>query len=110
MVETKKVISKEILAERTVRNWDRTEAGSSLNKSQTKKVIDGLLNEIEKALLNKEEVRLIGLGTLKIEWMNERKGVNLQTKKPTTIPARYSPKFKFSTEFKKNVKEIKKGK
>ncbi|CAJ0841935.1 10684_t:CDS:2 [Entrophospora sp. SA101] len=74
----------------------------NLTKIEIEAVIEELLSETKKALINKEEVRLQGYFTLKTAITKPRIAMNLQEKKKMTVPAKRVPKYK---EFEKALQE-----
>src|SRR4051812_26878786 len=76
---------------------------SSLNCSQIELVISQLLEEVKKALMNAEEIRFPGYLSLKTAVSKARIGMNLQTKKKMSIPAKRVPKARFSSNLKAEI-------
>ncbi len=91
------IVSKEILAQRMVKS------SLDASKSFAKEAIDALLKEINKSLINGEEIRLTGSFTLKTAIQKPRIAMNLQTGKKMSIPAKRVPKVKFSEDLKKEI-------
>jgi DNA-binding protein HU-beta len=91
----KKIVSKEILINRV-----RKEVNY---KNNVKEVVDVLLEVIDQALIDGEEIRLIGHFIFKTEIQKPRVAMNLQTKKKMIIPAKRVPKVRFSGELKKKI-------
>ncbi|CAJ0746999.1 21032_t:CDS:1 [Entrophospora sp. SA101] len=79
----------------------------NLTKIEIEAVIEELLSETKKALINKEEVRLQGYFTLKTAITKPRIAMNLQEKKKMTVPAKRVPKCKFSPDLKKEISKKK---
>lgn len=79
-----------------------TEAGISKRAASDAldSFIDGVMNSLEKG----DKVSLIGFGTFTINHRKARKGINPQTRKTLTIPARKVPVFKPGKRFKESVK------
>ena len=75
----------------------------NISKSFAKEAIDALLKEINKSLINGEEIRLTGSFTLKTTIRKPRIAMNLQTGKKMTVPAKRVPKVKFSEDLKKEI-------
>ena len=73
---------------------DRIAAISGLSKADAKKGLDATLEAVQEALEKQDKVSLIGFGTFMTSERPERKGINLQTKEPITIPAKTVVKFK----------------
>ena len=90
----KKIVSKKILAERII-------VGISAKDKEI--VISKFLEEINKALINGEEIRFPGHFTFKTTISKPRMAMNLQTKQKMTIPAKRVPKIKFSEDLKEQI-------
>ena len=73
---------------------DRIAAISGLPKTDSKKALDATIEAIQEALAKRDKVALIGFGTFMTSDRPARKGINLQTKEPITIPAKTVAKFK----------------
>ena len=76
-------------------------------QNQVSKIIDELLEEIKKALVKGEEVRLQGYFSLKTTMTKPRMAMNLQTKKKMKVPAKRVPKCKFSNSLKEEISKRK---
>jgi len=72
-------------------------------KNGIESVIDELLEETKKALINGEEVRFLGYYSLKTITQKARLAMNLQTKKKMKVPAKRVPKCKFSLGLKEAI-------
>lgn len=68
------------------------EAG--LTKADTARAVDGVINQIKKALKKNEKVQLVGFGTFEVAKRAASKGRNPRTGEPINIPASKMPKFK----------------
>lgn len=77
---------------------------AKLPKTATENVLNTLLDNIVKTVKKGQEVRLVDFGTFCIGKRQARKGVNPQTGKSITIPARKVPKFRPGRYFKHQVK------
>jgi DNA-binding protein HU-beta len=75
----------------------------SLNKSQVESVVNEVLEEIKKALVNKEEVRFPNYFSFKTFMAKPRIAMNLKTKAKMTIPAKRRVKFSISNSLKELV-------
>lgn len=95
-----KVITGSILTERVAEI-------SNESKSTTKNIVNNLFSEINKALIDGEEIKVIGSFALKTTIRGARKAMNLKTKKQIEIPAKRVPKISFSAELKKKIAESK---
>jgi DNA-binding protein HU-beta len=80
---------------------------NNLTKSQIEAVISGVLEEIKKSLIKKEEIRLPSYFSLKTAVQATRMAMNLQTGKKMTIPAKRVPKIKFSLDLKEEIAKAK---
>ena len=79
-------------------------AGSvDVPKATVKKVLDGLIGSIEKALIDGDTVTLIGFGTFSLRSRAARVGRNPQTGEKLNIPASKAPAFKPGKAFKDAV-------
>lgn len=88
------IVSKKILVERII---------AGVSKKDKELVINKFLEEINKALIKGEKVRLVGSFTLKTAVRKPRIAMNLQTKKKMTVPAKRVPKVKFSSDLKEAI-------
>lgn len=68
-------------------------ASTGLTKTDTKKTIDAVFEEITKALKKGDPVQLIGFGTFKTSERKAREGRNPQTGATIKIAARKVPAF-----------------
>src|SRR4051812_34639058 len=76
------LVSKKTLVERII---------TSISKKDKETIISKFLEEINKALINGEEIRLPGHFTFKTVITKPRVAMNLQTKQKMTIPAKQVP-------------------
>ncbi len=83
---------------------DKVTKKAGLKKKDVKKVVDMVFETVTDALAKGEKVQLVGFGSFEVRKAASRKGVNPQTKKPITIPARKVPKFKPGKALKEKVK------
>ncbi len=67
---------------------------AGLSKVDAKKALDATLAAIAKAVKAGDKVTLIGFGTFAVSKRPARKGINPQTKKTISIPAKKVVKFK----------------
>lgn len=72
---------------------DAVAASTGLTKTDTKKTIDAVFEEITKSLKKGEAVQLIGFGTFKTSDRKAREGRNPQTGATIKIAARKVPAF-----------------
>ncbi|MED3275798.1 HU family DNA-binding protein [Bacillus thuringiensis] len=76
---------------------------TGLKKSQASLAVDTLLESIQQALQNGDNVQLIGFGTFEVRERAAREGRNPSTGKSLIIPAKKAPAFKAGKQFKKSV-------
>ncbi len=69
-----------------------TEAG--LKKVEAERALKAATNAIQSALVDGKKVTLVGFGTFQVSHRAERMGRDPQTKKPISIPASNTIKFK----------------
>jgi DNA-binding protein HU-beta len=67
---------------------------TELPRTKAAEVIDAVFNAIEKALKEKEEVRLVGFGTFATAQRKASTGRNPRTGEEMSIPASTSVRFK----------------
>jgi len=66
---------------------------SGLTKANTEKATEALFTAITNALVDEDEVRLVGFGTFSVAKRAAREGRNPQTGKTIKIAASKQPKF-----------------
>jgi nucleoid DNA-binding protein len=66
---------------------------TNMTQTQASQALDATLTIIKEALKNKDDVRLVGFGSFKVNTRKARTGVNPQTKKPMNIAASNVAKF-----------------
>lgn len=71
---------------------------AGLSKVDAKKALDATLAAIVEAVKAGDKVTLIGFGTFAVTKRDARKGINPQTKKTISIPAKKVVKFKAGAE------------
>ena len=79
----------------------------NLPKKITKGVIESVVSNVTRLILEGNEVRISGLGTFKTTRRNARQGVNPQTGSKLKIAASMAPKFTFASGVKTLVKGLK---
>jgi len=82
---------------------DAVAVATESKKSQTAKIVDGVLQEITKALSEGERVQLIGFGTFEPKQRAERQGKNPRTGESLTIPEATVVTFKAGQALKDSV-------
>ncbi len=75
----------------------------AVNKKQGENVYDTVFNSMINTIREQGMFKIVGLGTFSIVKRASRKGVNLQTGKPITIPAKNVLKFKVSKKLKDEI-------
>lgn len=66
---------------------------SGLTKKDSELAVNKVVESLKETLQEGNKVQLIGFGTFKVVERKERKGMNIQTKKPITIPAKKAVRF-----------------
>ena len=74
-----------------------------LNKSESKLIVEGFLNEIKEALSSGEEVKISGFGNFELIDKEERPGRNPKTGEEVTISARRVVTFRSGRKLRKRV-------
>ncbi|PGA90467.1 HU family DNA-binding protein [Bacillus toyonensis] len=77
---------------------------SELTKQQASLAVDAVLQSIQNALQNGDNVQLIGFGTFEVRERAAREGRNPHTDEALTIPARKTPAFRAGKALKEAVK------
>jgi len=80
-------------------------SATDLSKSDSKNVLEALINIITNTLKKGDEVAITGFGTFAVTERKARKGVNPATRKPMNIPKSKHPKFKAGKALKDAVKK-----
>lgn len=66
---------------------------SGLTKKDSELAVNGVMESLKEALKTQDKIQLIGFGTFKVVERKARKGMNIQTKKAITIPAKKAVRF-----------------
>jgi len=77
---------------------------AEISRKQANEALKSLLDGITVALKNEDKVTFVGFGTFGVSERKKRKGINPQTGKKLTIPARKVPTFKAGSKLKEIVK------
>ena len=77
---------------------------TELSKKDVETVIDGMVDEVTKALKSGDKVTLTGFGTFKVSKRAAREGINPQTKAKIHIAAMTVPKFTAGKALKEAVR------
>lgn len=78
--------------------------GAGINQAQAKLALEATTAAIEKALVNGDDVQLIGFGTFAVKNVPAREGINPATKEKIQIAAKNVVKFKPGTALAEAVK------
>ncbi|AZR80524.1 HU family DNA-binding protein [Bacillus thuringiensis] len=76
---------------------------TGLKKSQASLAVDTLLESIQQALQNSDNVQLLGFGTFEVRERAAREGRNPSTGESLVIPAKKVPAFKAGKVLKEAV-------
>lgn len=76
---------------------------TELSKKDSEKALGAVIDSITEALASGDKVTITGFGTFEVRDKKEKEGINPQTKKPMTIPAKKSPAFKAGKTLKEAV-------
>lgn len=68
--------------------------------------LNNAIKAIYNAMMSGEDVRLKGIGVMKLAWRESYMGHNPNTGDPVEIPACFVPKMVFTPDFKARVKEL----
>ena len=81
--------------------------GVKLSKKEVTAVYDQLLAGIRQGLLEGNDVRLAGIGSLRTKMTDGRNGRNVRTGEAILIPARREVKFSVASDLKADVAAVK---
>lgn len=73
---------------------DAIAASADLPKAQAGRALDAVIDNVTNALVENDQVVLVGFGTFSVKDRAARSGRNPQTGKPMEIPASRIPSFK----------------
>ena len=76
---------------------------ADLNQATAQEALEVMLDTFKATLKKGEKIQLIGFGSFEVAKRAARKGVNPQTKKTISIPAKKVVKFKAGKELKEMV-------
>lgn len=82
---------------------DQLAQKGELSKSQSEHMLNCVLEIIQKAVCNGEEVKLVGFGTFDQSQRKARNGRNPKTGSLMTIPATCVPRFRPGKDFKERM-------
>ncbi len=74
-----------------------------MSRKDTERAYDTIFASLITALKEDKVFKVAGVGTFSIVHRATRKGINLQTRKPITIPAKFVMKFKASKKLKDDI-------
>lgn len=75
----------------------------NITKKLSKEVIDAVVLSFEKNLVAEGQLKIVGLGSFKIEAKPARNGVNPKTQEKIVIPERKTVKFKVTKTLKEAI-------
>lgn len=81
---------------------------TDLTQKKIEAVLKSIIEAIHDSLKKEGEIRIDGLGTLKVTERKARTGVNPRTKQKIQIPATKAPTFRPAKALKDAVKDLKK--
>jgi len=73
-------------------------------KKQGVEVMDLVFDNIAKAMVKGEQVKIAGFGVFKVSRRQAREGINPRTGEKIQIPAKTAPKFRAAKQLKEMVK------
>ena len=68
--------------------------GGYASKKEAEKALNAVIDTITAVLVSGDKITLVGFGTFKTKFSEERMGRNPRTKEPKLIPAKTVPVFK----------------
>lgn len=77
---------------------------ANLTKKDSELALNAVMASVQEALKTGEKVTLVGFGSFEVRQRAARKGLNPQTKKEISIPAKNVPVFKAGQALKDSVK------
>ena len=77
---------------------EKIAVGAELSKADAKKALEAAVEAIKTALVEGDEVQLIGFGTFSVNERPAREGMNLRTGEKIQIAAKKVAKFKAGAE------------
>lgn len=72
-------------------------------QTEVRVTVEQFLHEIGKILVEKKQVHIRGFGSFRVVHQKPRMGRNVKTGEAVPIPARYTPRLKFSKVFKARI-------
>lgn len=75
------------------------QTSTGLQKNTVESVLSAFVKYIQISLTQKFSVNLLKFGTFSVRFLDEREGRNPKTGESLTIPGKWKPKFKFSSDF-----------
>ena len=82
--------------------WLMNKLGTT--KKAAQEAVDGMFDEIAKAMVKGEQVKVAGFGVFKVARRAAREGINPRTQEKIQIPAKVAPKFRAAKQLKEMVK------
>ena len=77
---------------------EKIAVGAELSKADAKKALEAAVEAIKTALVEGDQVQLIGFGTFSVNERPAREGMNLRTREKIQIAAKKVAKFKAGAE------------
>ena len=103
MALTKDLIDR--LQEKLHKNELQSERLSKLTQVETEEIINQLFESVVELVVEDETLNIKKVGKFKLTELNERQGVNPQTREKITIPARKKLSFKPAKEVTDTINE-----
>ena len=83
---------------------EKIAVGAELSKADAKKALEATIEAIKNALVEVDNIQLIGFGTFSVSERPAREGINPATKEKITIAAKKVAKFKAGAELADAIK------
>ncbi len=84
---------------------DRLADSTNLTKKEARKILDSVLDLIQKTLLQGEEVKLVGFGKFGVRARKASSRINPQTKEQIHVDAKVVPLFKPGKELRRQIEK-----
>lgn len=81
--------------------WLMNKLGTT--KKAAQEAVDGMFDEVAKAMVKGEQVKVAGFGVFKVSRRAAREGINPRTGEKIQIPAKVAPKFRAAKQLKEMV-------
>ena len=83
--------------------------GTGITKVETEAILDAFIRAVSDTLKSGQSIEIRGFGSFKVKKKNARKARNPRTGEVVEVPAKFSPTFKYSRDFKISVDKGMKG-